>query len=120
MVRTSGTLGGSSFFWKHVLPRIDREVVGSFLLHLEIWLGQNIYCISSAHGLYKIWNAPARKEFPKSEAQISFRGQDYEGSDWLGSQLYVALADICPYCCMTLLPRQQEAARHILTPQKDQ
>jgi hypothetical protein len=29
-------------------------------------------------------NAQTRKKFPKSEARICFRCQDYEGSDWLG------------------------------------
>jgi hypothetical protein len=42
--------------------------------------------INHAHGLYVVQNAECAyvaKEFPKSEAQIRFKGQDYEPSDLL-------------------------------------
>jgi hypothetical protein len=38
----------------------------------------NAVCLLSATSVNRTW-----KEFPKSEAQIRFKGQDYELSDWL-------------------------------------
>jgi hypothetical protein len=39
MVKTDVILGGSEFLLEQALPRIERKVSGSFLLHLRIWLG---------------------------------------------------------------------------------
>ncbi len=37
--QSSVILGGSEFFGVQGVPRIEREVFESFLLHLGIWLG---------------------------------------------------------------------------------
>jgi hypothetical protein len=39
MVKTDVILGESEFLLEQALPRIEKKVFGSFLLHLGIWLG---------------------------------------------------------------------------------